>query len=35
MKADKILHQAKIIDEHQETLNVINHTKEFLEELFG
>jgi hypothetical protein len=32
--ADKILHQGKIA-EQQETLNAIDHTKEFLEELFG
>jgi len=34
-KAAKILHQAKITDEQQETLNVINDTKNFLEELFA
>lgn len=33
-KADKILHQAELGD-HQETLNALDHTKEFLEELFG
>lgn len=33
-KADKILHQAEL-GEHQETLNILDHTKEFLEELFG
>lgn len=32
--ADKILHQAKIA-EQQEALNAIDHTKEFLEVLFG
>jgi len=32
--ADKILHQGENI-EHQETLNALDHTRQFLEELFG
>ena len=33
-KADKILHQGSSVD-YQETLNALDHTKQFLEELFG
>ena len=33
-KADKVLHQGENV-EYQETLNALEHTKEFLEELFG
>lgn len=33
-KADKILHQGSSVD-YQEALNALDHTKQFLEEIFG